>query len=342
MIVAVLLIVFGQEFIFNKFSAYETIGFIVSSLLISYITFFFLGIDYPKFFVKALYFITIVSLLFYFSSVFSPAFYSYIKTIPKQFAFLDEHKRQFILHSVSHAVDDTTGILRHNGVFHEPGVFGLFLTIGLYFNYITFNKIFNKYGAIFIIAILTTFSTATFLATGVLILGIVFSIERYNILKYPLFIIIGVAFVYFFFNSQIMYQKIAFEYERDMSKTMEQTTAGRIYGARKSFYVIQKYPLTGRGLCPITRAENKASPEFVRYGILHEFAKIGIPMALMFIYFLCKGIFIYGRIYKESKITIFFIIALLINLLSQSFAFTPVVMSFVFVGIFSNKYKLND
>src|SRR5690606_10351924 len=123
-----------------------------------------------------------------------PGFHSFIRTIPVRFPFLDPQGRQFILHSVSHATDTLTGLYRHNGVFHEPGVFGLFLTIGLFFNYIVFKQVFNKYGIVFLVSVLTTFSTASFLALGILFLGFSYTAKRLKFLRYPVFVIIGGLF----------------------------------------------------------------------------------------------------------------------------------------------------
>lgn len=343
MIVVVLFLVILQAYIFSAFSAYEIISVLINSLFIGYIVFILLGEEFPKYYVKVLYIISIISLIFYIISLISPEFWNYIKTIPQKYEFLDtsERNNQFIIHSVSDGYDPFTGLLRHNGVFHEAGVYGLFLTIGIYFNYIYYKKMFNKYGIILIISLISTFSTAAFLGLSVLFLGFSFSLKKAKFLRFPTFIVLLVILINFFLNNPIMYKKIEYEYHRDMSKSMYRPTGGRIYGARKSFYVLSKHPFSGRGLTPSTRVEDPTSPEFIRYGILHEFAKVGIPAAIIYMILLIKGIRKYGRIYNENKITIFFIGALLINLLSQSFAYTPVIMNFVFWGIYAKKHTNN-
>jgi len=337
-IIAIFLyVIVTQSVIFQEISIYESLSILITSIIIPYIFFIYFKFNFPKFYVKALFIICIISLSFYFLSIASPKFHNSISKIPQNYTFLDPSPRanQFILYSVAHSYNEETGLLRNNGPFHEPGVFGLFLIIGFYFNYLMNKKIFNKYLIIFLISILTTFSTAAYLGLIILLLGYSFSIKKYKFVRVPLFILMCLLSVDFLLNANFLLNKIIYQYNVAMEKSLYEKTTGRFYGARKSIYVLSKYPMTGRGLIPATRPKDLSSPEFLRYGILHQFAKVGLIVSVLYLIFIFRGIRVFEKIYNEDSFTFFFIPALFANLFSQSFAFSPVLMIFVFNGIFN-------
>ncbi len=64
--------------------------------------------------------------------------------------------------------------LRNSGPFWEPGAFSVFLNIALIFNILVKNKLIDKKNVLFIITIITTLSTAGFLALFVIVVSVYF------------------------------------------------------------------------------------------------------------------------------------------------------------------------
>ena len=267
-----------------------------------------------------------------------------INQIPKTLNFLDNSavNNQFILHSVSHSIDNTTGLIRHNGIFHEPGVFGIFILIGLFFNYLINKRVFNKYGCIFLLCGFTTFSTACYLSLTVFFMGFQIVYKKNQLYRTPIIIILLILAGSYYFNSNLMHDKIVYEFNIAMSKDMFEKTGGRFYGARKNIYVLQQYPLHGRGFLPSSKPDDTYDIEYTRYGILKNFANIGIVLSIFFMIYLKKGISYVSHRYNEKILGNIFLLSLLIILFSQSFTFSPIILYFLFMGLFTKKSLINE
>jgi hypothetical protein len=187
---------------------------------------------------------------------------------------------------------------------------------------------------------LTTFSTACYLSLAVLFMGFQIVHKKNQLYRIPIIILLVVLAGNYYFNSNLMHYKIAGEFDSAMSKDMFEKTGGRFYGARKNIYVIQKYPLHGRGFLPSSKPEDIYDIEYTRYGILKNFANIGIILSIFFMIYLKRGIYYISRRYNEKILGNIFFISLLIILFSQSFAFSPIILYFIFIGL-SNKTELN-
>lgn len=330
------LIVVGQYITLDRFNFTDYLAVLTVSVFIPFFIFKIVGFNFPQFYVKAMFVLCFLSFPFYIGSLFSSNFFHLLQTIPNIFPFLDpsSYRYQFIIHSAAVAKDSFSGLLRNAGPFHEAGVHALFLLIACYFNFLTTGKLFNRYGIVFIISLVFTFSTAGFLGLFLLLLGISFTIKINPLVKLFFILFVIVFSVNFFLTNELMYSKIKNEFEIAQERDMNDFTGGRFYGARKALNVLESYPLFGRGLTHATRETDEYSSEFLRYGIMSEFGKIGIPFAVLYIIFLFKGIIAYEKVYKSKRIlTAFFFSALLINLFSQSFALYPVLMILLISGL---------
>lgn len=336
------LIVFGQFITLEGFNLVDTFAVLVLTILIPYAIYSIIGLNFPRYYVKAMLIICIVSLPFYFGSLISSSFYHYIQSIPEKYSFLDpsEYNRQFILHSATVAKDSFSGLLRNAGPFNEAGVHALFLTIGYYFNFITSKKLFNFTGVIFLLSIIFTFSTAGYLGLFVLFIGLYSELKIHPVLKVVALILLIVFAINFFLSNELMYSKIQTEYNVASERDLNEFTGGRFFGARKAIVVLQNYPIFGRGLTHATRETDEFSAQFLRYGIMSEFGKIGIPFAILYLIMLYRGIISYQYNYKSKKfLSICFYIALLLNLFSQSFSLYPVLMIIIITGMNWNYIK---
>lgn len=330
------IIVLGQFATLGGFDFVNMSAVLVVTVIIPYAICDIEKLSFPKFYTKAMLLICIISLPFYIGSIMSPSFFHSLQEIAQKYSFLDpsEYDRQFILHSAASAKDSFSGLIRNAGPFNEAGVHALFLIIGIYFNFITTKKIFNFAGMTFIVSLLFTFSTAGYIGFFALFIGINTQIKINKTIKILTTFALIVFVLFFFFSNELMYSKVKNQYVTANQKDLNERTGGRFYGARKAFNVLQHYPVFGRGLTHATREKDEYSTEFLRYGILSEFGKIGIPFAILYLIMLYKGIRSYEYRYgSKIFLSISFYIALLINLFSQSFALYPVLMIIVITGI---------
>jgi hypothetical protein len=333
------LVILGQYATLGGFNIEDSLAVLTVSVLIPFFVFKIFGHSFPVFYVKAMYVLCLLSLPFYIGSLVSASFFHQLQAIPLLFPALDPstYKYQFIIHSAAVATDSFSGLLRNAGPFHEAGVHALFLLIGFYFNFITTQKLFNKQGIVFILSLIFTFSTAGYLGIFLLFIGFSFVIKINPLVKLFFSVLLVIFSVNFFLTNELMYSKIKNEFEIAQERDMNDFTGGRFYGARKALNVLENYPLFGRGLTHATRETDEYSSEFLRYGIMSEFGKIGIPLAILYLVFLFKGLLEYEKRYQSSRVvTLFFFIALLVNLFSQSFALYPVLMVIVISGVSSN------
>jgi len=337
-------------FLFNKNFTSAFIKFIYEVVYLIILPFIFIRIinkDFPKYYINILYFFSIISLLFWtFSNIF-PTFYDFtrelpyiLKTDPVDISNpLAGNPEQFILYTFEQS--KVGGLIRNPGSFHEPGAFSVFLIVGIIFNYILNVKLFNKKGIVFIITLLTTFSSAGYIALFIIILLTLFynsKIKRFY--KVLIFIFSSVLFSYLFFNLDFLSNKLEHQYEIQKDLKLDKPTSGRLFAARKAINLLKKYPLTGKNLLVKDSYENLRSEDSIVYGLLNTLTKFGIPITFLLLYLSYTSFKIYCY---QNKLTNRFyniaIIPFIIVLTAQSFYITPIILMLTFYPtLYSNKY----
>jgi hypothetical protein len=108
---------------------------------------------------------------------------------------------------------DKVHTIRNSGFVWEPGAYGCFLALGLLFHFMNNYFFFDRNAIILVIAILTTISTTSYLALGVLML----LYYRYNggIISFKM-IIIFIFGIFIFSSLPFLGDKITNTYQEDM------------------------------------------------------------------------------------------------------------------------------
>lgn len=300
---------------------------------ITYITFYIfvpyfflqkLGYNYNKYIVNIIFIYAIISLIFWTLTNISPRFHESLYGLAEKLGTdpvdmnnpLAGRPEQFILYT--YEPRGTGPLIRNPGPFHEPGAFAVFLIYGLIFNTIISGSLMNKKNIVMSVALITTFSTAGYLAYFFLISFSVWVSKLNGRLKIFIFTLLIAISVIFYRGSDIMGAKIADQYSSQTSVSLNTPTSGRILGARKAIVVLSKYPLWGRGLQASTKA-SKDSSEGAEYGFMDFAARIGIPGILFFFFFLYKSIRQYCFFYCfNKKFAGYAFIALLFVLFAQA------------------------
>lgn len=277
-----------QTLVFNRFDFIAYVGM----LMYPFYAFFIISLIGHKtyyYYVQILYVIAIISFIFYFPSLFSESIH---ESIGKIAPFLGTDKllldQNFIIYTWERR--SSLGLLRNSGNFTEPGSFAAYLILALIFNIIHTNKIIEKKNIIFFIALITTFSTAGYMALFILLSGYYLSKrkKRQQLIITPLILLIG---FYTYHNLSFLEEKV----EKQYTATIESGSSGGRFGS--GYYDLldlKKHPFTGRGMLPTTRFDNITSwegdqaPRSLSNGLtsqLLRFGVIGFAFYLMFLYY---------------------------------------------------------
>ena len=344
-LIVTLFILLGQFVIFNTFNVYDFTTELITLVFIPYFLYLIIGNDFEYLFPRVMYLIAFVSILFWICSNFLPGFFNFIQQIPEVYPFLDPKegtKYQFILYSTNPSMTDF-GLLRNPGPFHEPGVYGMFLGLALLFNIVR-KGIFqlNRMNFLFIISIVSTFSTVAILSLMIILSYFILKQQINPILKYIFLLALLVLGTYSFFNLPFLNEKIQNEYNIASSRSLYGVHGGRFYGARRSIFVLQNYPVTGRGLTNATEVQNPFSKQFVRYGFMAQAARTGIIATILYLIFLYKGVQKFTSIKNNIFLLNLLFLSIMINLLGQNFGLTAVFLIIIYRGIDNTNFNVKN
>ncbi|MDX9694890.1 MAG: O-antigen ligase family protein [Bacteroidales bacterium] len=293
----------------------------------------FVGHSFYKYYINITYFFAVIGLVFYTLSVLSPAFYNFTGRLAPMLGTdpTGVVQESFIFYTYER---DLSTFLRSPGPFWEPGAYATFLSIALIFHIIETRSLTNKKSLVFIIAMITTFSTAGFITLFLIILSSVIALnirnKRYYYWALPFIL---VAAVYSYDKFDFLGQKIEYQYGTQMEKSLDHQNAGRFLAARKSLTSISRYPITGRGLVAQTAAEED-SDEDGAYGFIDLAARIGLIGFVLYFTFLWKGFEWLCQINKTSRLFArLAVISLLGVLFAQGVYFRPIFFMIIYLPI---------
>jgi hypothetical protein len=334
LILYVLVITLIQSILWGG-KAFTAMTYIMFFILTPYFLLKKLGYDYNKYIVNIILIYAIISLIFWTLTNISPRFYESLYGLAERLGTdpvdtnnpMAGRPEQFILYT--YEPGKVGSFIRNPGPFHEPGAFAVFLIYGLIFNTIIFGSLLNRKNFVMTLALITTFSTAGYLAFLSLISFSVWVSKLKMGIKIFLFTLLTTIAIGFYISSDLMQKKIDDQYTTDVNASLNTPTSGRIMGARKAIVVLSKYPLWGRGLQASTKA-SKDSPEGAEYGFMSFAAQIGIPGILLYFIFLYKSLSQFCLYYGFRKtFANYAFLSLLFVLFAQSH-----IISILFVMLF--------
>jgi hypothetical protein len=317
------------------------------TFLISYFIMKLYGVRFFYVLEKMIFILTIISLLIWIShEFFHPLRDFYINIIEFVHPYSSDSilegnmKRSMIIYTFSYEYTlMDSGFYRNSGFTHEPGAFAVFLNFSIFLNYLKTKVFYSKRNLIYILALITTFSTAGYLSFAILgLLNISQSKNGYISFFYLIpFLII---FIFMYNSLDFLGRKIDSQYAEESSLGLNEVTSGRIYGARKSLYVLSKYPLHGRGLLSVSMPANRDDPEYADYGWLSEVSRYGLIIGSLGLFFFLVGFLGFINLYGANRIFfVLSIISLFISFSSQVFITNPIFFIFFFFGLYSNQLK---
>jgi hypothetical protein len=286
--------------------------FFVYFLIISIV-----GVRFNKVFVNIMYAICIIGVSLFILTLISTDFYDFLVQISQNISSIgidndiniewSNPSQNIIIYVIPL---ETT--LRNNGPFWEPGMFAVFINIALAINLLSSKRMLDKKNIVFIIASITTFSTASLIATFIILLyHFLFVVKnRYSIL----FMIILPFIVIPVFNSQYIMGKINYNVE-----TIDKSDS-RFGAALVHFDEITKSPIIGHG-ANVNESLEKALGELgvSPNGLTNIFRVYGIPFSILLYILLFKAASYITKIDGSTKKTdaILLFLVLLIVAFSQ-------------------------
>ncbi len=237
-------------------------------------------------FLRLLYFLSIVSIIFY---LFFLAFPSIEEALFVNKHFWDnpathEYKKSLIIYNIFREplfgieALGLFGLPRNSGPFWEPGAFGGYLTIGVAFEVILFRK-FSLRMFVFLIALVTTFSTAGYLAVSVFFLLYFILLETNKKRKILIFPVLVAVSIFLLFNVEFLATKMAAQikgFEEEQIYDTQSDDDTRLGSSILDFKDFQRSPIFGTGPSDETRYGKKEVLFMRTNGLTDLLVRIGI------------------------------------------------------------------
>lgn len=203
---------------------------------------------------------------------------------------------------------------RNCSIYREPGIFQIYLNFALlcYYN-VNRNVIFDKYIAVFIIALITTLSPAGIILGGAIVMLQVLSSKNISFFQYFMFAgLLAGAFMFINSMSDAIFTKIT------TGPSENASASARLYSLIVPLKICSEYPLFGVGASEFnTVIENYSlgtgqsmSTGSISNTLTTNFATSGLFVGLLYVVFFAKGIakIIYNMKRKIPYILIAFIL----------------------------------
>jgi hypothetical protein len=343
-VLSYLLVIFIAQTIIFGGGTFLNVGLLFIIILIPYFVTKIVGENFTEYYINITFVFACIGLLFYFASVLSPAFHDFTATLAPRFHTdpTTGVEESFIIYTYERYY----GInLRSPGPFWEPGAYAVFLIVALVFNIIRTNKLLNLKSIIIILALLTTFSTAGYIALFIFLIFYLIT-SKIKIMPKILILTSMIILTYnLYFYLDFLNKKISSQYSVQSAQSLKTPTDGRFLGARKSLVTIANPPFFGRGLAKPTQA-NIDEEEAGGYGFLNLASRVGLIGCLLYFYWVY--VFLKQMCIKfnyKKTFALFALVSILCVLFAQEVYDRPIFLMMMLTplitkGIYSNRLNL--
>jgi hypothetical protein len=302
-----------------------------------------IGSRFTEYYVNTIYVLTLIGLAFYGMSLASPGFLSFLSAIPRALHSDPHNHENFFIYTVQKVYTTSLHILRNSGPVYEAGMFAVTLILALIFNTVRRHTLFNKKNSVFMAAILSTFSTAGYLALFCFLI-FYFACEKDLFKKaiwVPLLLFIS---VFAYYNLSFMSKKI----ERDVKfseyyqgrNSGRYSNLGRIGSALVDLQTIRKHPLTGTGrtqenrFVKVSRNKNGLLSSHRTNGVFDFLAENGIPFSILFFYLMHRSLARLCEVHRfDGKFALYSLLLILLVGSSQTIFMRPLFLGLIFLRL---------
>lgn len=291
--------------------------------------------DFLKIYVKLLYFFSYISIFFYLAMVLIPNSEAIFEKISAPFAFfpfaLNVESTDQTFHIIIYNFhgyryltqsNESLQMIRNCGPFWEPGAFVGFLIMSLFFLYVSEGTIKNKKGLIFMIAMVTTYSTTGYLAL-MLSLYVLLKAEfnKYKVIIIPLLAAIS---IFAFFNLSFLNNKIKDQTGKDSDKS-------RFGSAIRDLEFFADSPLFGQGRnAESAYGQATSGDATTNNGLTSTLAGMGLVYFIAFSWMMIYSLKRLSKFYQRYSVVPLYFIFVLISF-SETYYTIPFFMSLAFL-----------
>ncbi len=213
----ILIYIFGGWILINLVASIflkESIGYyqFAGKIVLIYTAFLilsYIGKDFWDKYEKFLYILVIISSIFYLASLSFPSFFNSLTYLFRPFTnefFYQKEAQQHYFYSFFFVFRGGDTLFRNNGFMWEPGAYAMILIFLLTYNFSKNRLLFNKHNILYIIALISTFSTAGYVSLFILLS--LFLLKEDNIYAKLLIIICGLLSISWLLNADFLIPKI--------------------------------------------------------------------------------------------------------------------------------------
>ncbi len=307
---------------------------LVVRLLVFYMTMEIIGNDFINIFINTIKVIAVISIFFYMIQ-YNTLAYNFLIDLCKIFTNLGSDpqispdKPNFIIYTIETKSFYDFQFFRNTGPFWEPGLYVAFLNIALFFNMLIQKKLLNRLNLLFIISIITAFSTT---GTIVLFINIIIYlfISKSLKLQYRFFLIVIVLTAIPFISSlSFMKDKI------DSQLNQSNISYSRFGAIVVHWNIIQAYPYAG-----LPYDDNKTYDKFADNispnGITEIFIRYGVFVGLFYyiLMFRSNNILMKYLGYPNKGFALFLILT--VSIFSENIGNRPIYLMLLFIPMLND------
>tara|TARA_Y100001954_G_C15705449_1_gene550112 strand:- start:138 stop:1064 length:927 start_codon:yes stop_codon:yes gene_type:complete len=221
------------------------------------------GLTFFKNFLRIIFYGSIISIpLFLIQLTFYDELFSFIGILQNNIEFFSYRNDEYA-NILFYTIDGYAASDRNSGFFWEPKGFANVLVLAIIINFVLHKSIFNRYGTIFLIALITTFSTTGYISLLLVLVLVILNSVKLKTISLLLFL----PFVILVSQLDFMYDKIVYELSltEDYQKLLNEKRSfkrnaislGRIGSFIVDFNDFQKKPILGYGFQREERTQNR-------------------------------------------------------------------------------------
>ena len=314
-------------FVITLFFRFLTIYFSVSII----------GKNFVKIFIQTIKIFSIISLIFYGLQHFN-FILNFLLSFSENFTNLNSDisiladRPNFIIYTIQTLTQDNSTFYRNSGPFFEPGLFAVFLNIVLALNLAKSRSVFNKTNILFIVVLITTFSTMGYI---VLFMNLtLFGIYSKSIkLKYRILLVCLLVL------SIPTLISISFIGDKMQDQFNDSDVSYSRFGAAVVHWnIIKDYPITGLPYDETTYSKyaDNISPN----GITEIFLRFGVIAGFIYYVFLFKASSKMIKMFGNKKKGLGLFLVLTPVLFSETQGNKPIYWAIIFSQIPLSNYLI--
>ncbi|OQA01361.1 MAG: hypothetical protein BWY70_00410 [Bacteroidetes bacterium ADurb.Bin408] len=331
---------FFQSVYFQNFKASTLIG-IILRLILGYIIIKIVKTKFLNIFINIIYFTCFITVPIFLIILLTPSidFFLSLADYFKTPSFFDNAIDDRIYPNIIFYTFNKYFIyenIRNSGPFCEPGMYAVYLNLALLFNIMINKKMFSRKNIFLIVTIITTISTAGYLALFFILIS---NAMKFNKIKYYFIFIIMVSFSYYLFESlPFLKEKIETNIE-----DRNETTSSRFGSFMADLVLIKENPVIGYGrnvYDVIGVVEYDIKTRHRNNGVSKIIVYYGIIFVIYYFYLFYRT---FGKIvtYYESDYKPFFCLLIVLILgFSQIIFQFPFFLSFPFLEYVYKKNRI--